>query len=167
MTENTYPFINHLIELNQRENRGALASLRRGLSEPPGMAFEMYRYVVPWLPNDAPRWREDAYFLTAALFASHPQAGGNGNMGSHFAGTRDKDGDDTAVERRFSNLLSAHREDLPVYLRQAVSYLRSKDQPINWHRLFTDIQNWGHPSGYVQKEWARAFWGKAGKEVEG
>lgn len=160
MTDKTYPFIDYLTDLAQREDRGALAALRRGLGHPPGTTFEMYPYVSPWLPNDAPRWREDAYFLTASLFALHPAAGGSGNMGSHFAGTRDKDSDNTAVERRFANLLAAHQEDLPVHMRQAVSYLRSKEMPINWHRLFTDIQQWGHPSGYVQKEWARAFWGK-------
>ncbi|MCB0108463.1 MAG: type I-E CRISPR-associated protein Cse2/CasB, partial [Caldilineaceae bacterium] len=57
-----------------------------------------------------------------------------------------------------------HREELPDYLRQAISYLRAKDVPVNWHRLFTDIQNWSHPSGYVQREWARAFWGKPGRD---
>lgn len=165
MQEKTYPFVEHLIAINQREDRGALAALRRGLGQPPGTAYEMYPYVVPWLPTDAPRWREDAYFLTAALFAFHPLAGGVGNMGTHFARTRDQTGDNTAIERRFSVLLSAHQEELPDYLRQAVSYLRSKDLPINWHRLFTDIQSWSHPSGYVQREWARAFWGRTGQET--
>lgn len=108
MQEKTSPFIEHLIELNQQEDRGAFAAVRRGLGKPPGTTFEMYPYIVPWLPNNAPSWREDAYFLTAALFASHPLAGGNGNMGAHFAGTCEKDGDNTAIERRFSNLLSAH-----------------------------------------------------------
>ena len=164
MQEKTYPFVEHLIAINQREDRGALAALRRGLGQPPGTSYEMYPYVVPWLPNDAPRWREDAYFLTAALFAFHPLAGGVGNVGTHFARARGQDGDNTAIERRFSVLLATHPEELPDHLRQAISYLRAKDIPVNWHKLFTDIQQWGHHTGFVQREWARAFWGRAGQE---
>lgn len=164
MTDQTYSFISYLSDLVQREDRGALAALRRGLGQPPGTAYEMYPYVVPWLPTDGPRWREDVYFLTAALFAFHSAAGGVGNMGTHFSRSRDQEGDNVAVERRFANLLAAHREELPDYLRQAISYLRAKDVPVNWHRLFTDIQNWSHPSGYVQREWARTFWGKPGRD---
>ena len=72
MTE-PHPFVSYLEGL--REDRGALASLRRGLGRPPGTVADMYRYVVRWLPDDAPRWREDAYYLIAALFAYHAVAG--------------------------------------------------------------------------------------------
>ena len=44
------PYITYLLSL--KENRGALAALRRGLGRPPGTAPEMYPYVVPWLPED-------------------------------------------------------------------------------------------------------------------
>lgn len=158
MQETSNPFINYLEALQQREDRGALAALRRGLGQPPGTVYSMFPYVVPWLPNDAPRSYEDGYFLVASLFAYHPQSGGAGNMGDHFARTRDPQGDNTAIERRFTALLAAHREDLPTYLRQAVGFLRTKEIPINWHRLFRHIQHWDHPSGYVQREWARSFW---------
>jgi CRISPR system Cascade subunit CasB len=161
MTE-THPFITFLEGL--REDRGALAALRRGLGQPPGTVADMYRYVVPWLPADAPAARENAYYLVAALFAYHPAAGGSGNMGRHFARTRDPQGDDTAIERRFTALLAAHPDDLVFFLRQAVSFLKSKDVPVNWHQLLSDVIAWGHPDCYVQKEWARAFWGRAGEK---
>jgi len=160
MTEN-HPFITRLENL--RDNRGALAALRRGLGQPPGTVADMYRYVVPWLPDDAPLWRERAYYLVAALFAYHPDAGGAGNMGDHFACTRSHD--DTAVERRFTALLAAHPDDLPYYLRQAVSFLKSKETPINWNQLLSDVMAWGHPDRYVQKSWARAFWGRPAKDT--
>jgi CRISPR type I-E-associated protein CasB/Cse2 len=64
------PFITYLESL--REDRGALAALRRGLGQPPGTAREMYPYVVRWLPAEASAQREAAYFLVAALFAYHP-----------------------------------------------------------------------------------------------
>jgi CRISPR system Cascade subunit CasB len=158
MEEREHPFVNYLE--SKRDDRGALAALRRGLGQPPGTVADMYRYVVPWLPDDAPRWREDAYYLVAALFAYHPVAGGTGNVGDHFARTRDPQTESPAVERRFTALLSAHPDDLDSYLRQAVSFLKSKDVPVNWHQLLVDVMAWGHPERYVQQQWARAFWGR-------
>jgi len=153
-----HPFIEYLEGL--RDDRGALAALRRGLGQPPGTVADMYRYVVPWLPDDAPSWREAAHYLIAALFAYHPDAGGTGNMGRHFARTRDPQGDNTAIERRFTVLLAAHPDDLDTYLRQAVSFLRSKEVPVDWNQLLTDVQAWGRPDRRVQRRWARAFWGR-------
>jgi len=156
----TYPFITYLEK--RREDRAMLAALRRGLGRPPGTAPEMYRYVVPWLGDDTPRWREDAYYLVAALFAYHPKEGGQGNLGRSFARARVPQGDNTAIERRFTALLSAHPDDLDVYLRQAISFLKSKETPVDWHQLLSDVMAWGHPDyrERVQKAWARAFWGR-------
>ncbi len=159
MERETHPFVEFLEGL--RDDRGALAALRRGLGQPPGTVADMYRYVVPWLPEDAKPWREAAYYQIAALFAFHPAAGGLGNMGNHFARARDPQGDDIAIERRFTALLAAHRDDLDGYLRQAISFLRSKEVPVNWHQLFYDLQRWGYDGRPVQQEWARAFWGRA------
>jgi CRISPR system Cascade subunit CasB len=163
MEENEHSFVTYLE--NKRDDRAALAALRRGLGRPPGTVPDMYRYVVPWLPDEAPPWREDAYYLIAALFAYHPKEGGRGNMGNHFARTRDPQGDNTAIERRFTTLLAAHPDDLDDYLRQAVSFLKSEEVPINWHQLLSDVMAWGHPERYVQQRWARGFWGRAA-EVE-
>ena len=158
MQTNTYPFISYLESL--REDRGALAALRRGLGQPPGEAREMYPYVVRWLPAEASAQREAAYYLVAALFAYHPDPGGSGNLGQAFRRTLDPNGDNTAIERRFTALLTAHPDDLPFYLRQAISFLKSKEVPVDWHQLFADVLAWGHPAGCVQKKWARAFWGR-------
>ncbi len=163
MTEKTYPFVEYLETL--RDDRGALAALRRGLGQPPGTVADMYRYVVPWLADDTPPWREATYYLVAALFSYHPAAGGHGNMGRHFARAHDPQGDNTAIERRFTALLAAHPEDLGFYLRQAIGFLRSKEVPVDWHQLLTDVLAWGHPDRYVQQQWARAFWGRPTRET--
>lgn len=160
----THPFVTYLEGL--RDNRAALAALRRGLGQSPGTVADMYRYVVPWLADDAPPWRETAYYLIAALFAYHPDPGGVGNVGRHFARTRAPQGDNTAIERRFTALLAAHPDDLNFYLRQAVSFLKSKEVPINWHQLLSDVLGWGHPDRYVQQQWARAFWGRPTEESQ-
>lgn len=152
------PFISYLEAL--RDSRAALAHLRRGLGQPPGTVADMYRYVVPWLGEESPPWREEAYYLVAALFAYHPAAGGRGNMGDHFRRVREPQGEESATDRRFNALLAAHPDDLDTYLRQAVGYLRSKETPVNWHQLLADVMAWGHPDKYVQRAWARAYWGR-------
>jgi CRISPR type I-E-associated protein CasB/Cse2 len=158
------PFITYLEGL--REDRGALAALRRGLGQPPGDAREMYPYVVRWLPAEASAPREAAYFLVAALFAYHSGPDGSGNLGQAFRRTLDPNDDNTAIERRFIALLTAHPDDLPFYLRQAISFLKSKEVPVDWHQLFADELAWGHPAGSVQKQWARAFWGRPTNEEQ-
>lgn len=146
-------FIEHLEKLRDQENRGALATLRRGLGYPPGTAPEMYSYVVPWVPQY--RSAEDAAFLVAALFALHPQPGGQGTLGAAFARITESN---DSIEQRFVALLNCHRDDLPHHLRQAVSLLRSKDVPVDWKRLLLDVLGWDHDDRYVQRNWARDFW---------
>lgn len=152
------PFVTYLESL--REDRAALAHLRRGLGRPLGTVVDMFPYVARWVPPDAPRALEDSYYLIAALFALHPDAGGTGNVGDHFRRVvREDEQSATAVERRFTALLAAHPNDLDFYLRQAVSYLRSKEVPVNWHQLCADVRWWAHPEHRVQRRWARSFWG--------
>jgi len=135
-------------------DRGKLATLRRGLQDP----VEAYAIILPYLPAEISNRELDTYALLAALFASHPSAGYTGNMGHHM---RRACGDAVeATERRFVNLLRAEAADLPMLLRQAVSYIRSKDNVfINWEQLRKDLLAWEHPERYVQKSWARGFWG--------
>jgi CRISPR system Cascade subunit CasB len=156
------PFVTYLQSL--REDRGALAALRRGLGQPPGTEREMYRYVVPWLPSEPRPQQESVHYLVAALFGYHPQGGGAGNLGRAFARTVAAGDNTTAVERRFTALLTAHVEDLPFYLRQAISFLKSKEVPVDWHQLFTDLMAWDHPDRYVQQQWARGFWARRREE---
>lgn len=152
------PFVRYLCSLAEAGERGALAALRRGLGRPPGTAVEMFRYVEPWLPAGCSRAQEAAYYLIASLFALHPIAAPSGNMGNHLLQAAVSGGED-ALERRFTALLAAHSDDLPHYLRQAISFLKSKEIPVNWEQLLRDVLNWDHPERFVQKNWARAFWG--------
>ncbi len=158
MTEPS-PFVAYLESL--RDNRSALAQLRRGLGRPPGTVPDTYPYVVPWLPPGTRRWHEDAYYLLASLFAYHPAAGGTGNMGNHFRLCLRDAQDATAIERRFMALLAAHPDDLPFFLRQAVSFLCAKEVPVAWNQLLIDLLRWSHPDRYVQRNWAHAFWAGA------
>lgn len=156
----THPFIARLQDLVERQERGALAALRRGLGQQPGTVAEMYRYVEPFLPQVRSGAQEAAYYLVASLFALHPKSSSAGNFGAHMAQTRSENGED-ALERRFTALLAAHPDDLPDVLRQSVSFLKSKEIPVNWNQLFWDLQNWDDEDRRVQKKWASAFWGRS------
>src|SRR5690606_39576463 len=46
-------FIASLEALADRQDRGALAALRRGLGNKPGEVADVYPYVLPWLPSTA------------------------------------------------------------------------------------------------------------------
>lgn len=157
-------FIEALEGLAAREDRAALAALRRGLGRPPGEAAEPYPYVVPWIPADVPPWVEEAYFLVAALFALHPMSwrddGASNaptNLGASFARLRAAE-QGGGAERRFVALLDSHPDDLPHHLRHAISLLRSREIPVDWARLLHDVQRWNRPGRQVQRAWARAFW---------
>jgi len=163
MKTREHNFITYLETLT--EDRGALASLRRGLGQPPGTVPEMFRYVVPMLPKDAypGSWIERTYYLVSALYALHPANVSEGNLGHHFAANLDPDPErNSAIERRFMALLTAHPDDLHIYLRQSISFLKSKEEKgrVNWHQLMWDVMYLGNPDSAtrVQKQWANAFW---------
>ncbi len=158
-----HSFVTYLESL--KEDRGALAALRRGLGQPPGSAPSMYPYVVPRLPASAypGSWQEQTYYLIAALFALHPVGTAEGNLGNHFARLRDPNAENNdALERRFTAILTADPADMHIYLRQAISFLKSHEEtPVNWHRLMWDLLRMGNPEKLadVRQFWARAFWG--------
>lgn len=159
-----HSFITYLGSLAQREDRRALAALRRGLGQRPGSTPAMFPYIVPWL-REVSRRHEAAFYTVASLFAYHPKQTNKDNMGTHLAMAKET-GREEALERRFVALLSAHADDLPAILRQTISLLASKDIPVNWTRLFQDMRSWDHPDygDEVRKRWATAFWRTSGEK---
>ena len=74
-------FVAHLEKLHAADDRAALARLRRGLGKDSGTVAEMHPLVMPWLPTNLSVRQEDAFYLVAALYATHPEPGGKGNFG--------------------------------------------------------------------------------------
>lgn len=145
-------FIGHLKALRAKDDRAALAALRRGLGKSATDA-EFLRQVVPWSP-DRPIDGVNPFYLVGALFALHPEAGGRGNLGAVFRRLEANE----SRERRFVALLNSRLEDLPHRLRQAVSLARSKNQAIDYERLLRDLLRWEREDRQIQHRWARAFW---------
>lgn len=154
-------FVGYLQSLAGRDDRAALAALRRGLGKGPGEAGEMFRYVVPWT-GELRGWREEVYYLVASLFALHPEnwqggVDGESNLGASLAMAARKGGE-TGVERRFVAMLNSDRDSLPDHLRHAVAFCKSAEIPIDWGKLLRQLPHWDAEGRSVQRDWARAFW---------
>src|SRR5438270_8889911 len=96
-------FINALEGLIKKDDRAALAALRRGLGKQPGAAMEMHRYVVPHLYGV---YDEKPYFIVAALIGLYPIASWSSstnrqdnNLGASLSFLKKESGD--SLERRF------------------------------------------------------------------
>lgn len=156
-------FIKHLEALSQRNDRRALAELRRGLGHKPGTVAEAYRHIVPWLPQNCDDWKEKPYYLVATLFSMHPQSGGAGiSLGEALRRVKAETKSES-IEARFVALLNAHPEDVAEHLRHAISLIRSKNIPIDWGLLLRDLRHFRNESAWIQKQWAKDFWAQEDK----
>lgn len=166
----THDLIRELERLRERDDRTTLASLRRGMGQPPGTVLETTRVVDHMLDEDDPDWVRDTLYIIGPLFAHHPLSEtGNrwkSNMGSHFRGLfADNEDPPPNVERRFMALLASEPDDLPDGLRQAITLLKAKDVPVNWRNLFDDVQQWldRRSEGEAKRQdirlrWSQRFW---------
>ncbi|MCW5961309.1 MAG: type I-E CRISPR-associated protein Cse2/CasB [Pyrinomonadaceae bacterium] len=162
-------FVGRLEKYVKDEDRAALAHLRRGLGKDAWTATEMFPYVAGWTANLSRR-DENAYFLVASLVGLYPTYSWKptekikfNNLGKSLSFLSEDSG---SIEKRFTALLNADDEDLSEHLRQIVSLLKSKEAPINWHQLLRDIKNWSHENRFVQRSWAKGFWGNLEENKE-
>jgi len=152
-------FISFLEELANRDDRGALAALRRGLQYDPGTCTDMYPYIIPWLQKVKSKWNRDLHYLIASLFAYHPSTSTIGNMGDVFLQISHSSGENNSLEQRFTTMLRSNPEDLAIHIRQSISLAKSKNVPVNWHELFYDLKRWPYESSFPPYEkWANSFW---------
>ncbi|MFV0387293.1 MAG: type I-E CRISPR-associated protein Cse2/CasB [Pyrinomonadaceae bacterium] len=154
-------FIAYLESLVKRDDRAALAHLRRGLGKKTGTAMEMFPYISGWTINLS-RNHDDAYFLVASLIGLYPTLSWKkednlNNLGRSMSFLKT---DSESTEKRFTALLNANEEDLANHLQQIVGLLKSKDAPINWLLLLKHIKSWRHEDKFVQRNWAKGFWEK-------
>ena len=162
------PLVNRLIELAKKQDRGALAALRSGLGKPPGAAPRMLPIVAPFLSSDeGPATR--AAFITAALFATHPEHAPIGSLGASLWRATKRESNpngkhgEAGVERRFAAALDAPSEDLPRHLEGIVSLCESAGVPVDWHQFYRHVRGLlgtnEHYQISIRTRWARDFWG--------
>lgn len=152
-------FINKLVDLEQRNNRYALAELRRASSDPDSN-FLMLKVIGSYLPFNISQRDFNLYKQLACLFSIHKNHTDTEyfNFGSSCKILwKSLDTGKDSFENRFSALLNAHQDDLYRYLLPIIGQL--KDIPVNYELLLDDIKRWGHPNKFIQKSWAIKFWG--------
>lgn len=150
-------FVDFLYVLNEKEDRGALSSLRKGLGKKPGTEPSMYKYVIPFIPNKAMKWEEDVYYIIASMFAMYPSKGGENNMGHVFRKLYELS-ESESIEGRFIALLRANKDEVPTHLRHAIALSKSKEIPIDWNQLFKDLKKWNWENRTTQMKWANSYW---------
>lgn len=150
-----HPLVGYLIELASREDRRALAMLRRSLA--PGCEAYAYPVVARFFPEDRRPALERAMLTVAGLFATHPEQG-HASLGSALRRLADKKGSGS-IEGRFLALLDARSEDVGPHLRQLVSLLASEGYALDWHDLLRALKNWDFEDNRARRQWAKDFWG--------
>lgn len=155
-----------LVDRIEALGNGELAELRRGcgarIADRPRLLW--FAGLVRGSLN------EEAAFLSATLLAQYStltiRAGrhrGEGDFGQTWRRAIGPNPSDS-LRRRFLLLLDCALQpdgsgDLPFRLRQMVRFAASKEVGIDWPQLMRDLRNWSHPEKFVQKRWARSFYG--------
>lgn len=165
--ENYIAFLEKLVS-----DKAAMANLRRGLGKPVGTAFEMDRYILPFIAENTYKHKEKAYYIVSSLFAFWHQGkdkaeNSTGNLGYSLKilvdkEVKEKKSNKEDVQKRIEKylvaILNANSEDLSEHLRRIISLLKANDVSVNWTQLLLDIQNWNADDRKVQHNWSKGFW---------
>lgn len=151
----------HFLYVN-KEDRGVMADLRRGLSET--TQNRAWPHISQFC--DLRNKRERAVVqLIAAGFAIHGSSSSeNANFGSVMRriAMGEGKGDEglKTFESRFRRLLSAsNAEELCDFLPGIIRTAETKGITVNFSRLYKDILYW---SNDIKVNWAASFWTKGG-----
>jgi CRISPR type I-E-associated protein CasB/Cse2 len=99
------------------------------------------------------------HYLTASLFAYHPDNTNDGDFGDTFRKIFLKRGSNKSLEQSFVALLKSNPEDFPFHMRRAIAIAKSENIPVNWNVLFFDMKRWPYDSKFPPYEkWAQSFW---------
>ena len=153
-------FIGHLEQLEQQDDRGALATLRRSLVDP-GNNFSAFPIIGSFFPPDIKPWELERLLVVAGLYAIHQSNMADGKSLGHSLRrlrTAVTDQDHHSLDLLVSALLNAEEEDLSIRLRHVVSRLASKDIAIDYAQLLRDVRAWSNSRRYVQRKWAHDYW---------
>jgi len=158
-------FLAGLQQFVQRDDRAALADLRRGFS--PGTEYRAWPYIVDVCDLRDDRQRQ-IWLTIAAGFATHkgtdPEAGNIGSTLRKLAKGQPGKSEEEALksfDARFRRLLTCDDTiELCERLRGVIRAAERKGITINYERLFWDLQKWHKPDAKVKICWAQSYWGQ-------
>ncbi len=137
-----------------KADRGALANLRRGLSE------ATRHYAWPVLARLGFAVDDEAAVWVAALYAEHPKhSGRERSLGATWRQVYRKRkpgrGDEMdSYQMRFRRLISCDRRELPEHLLAVIRLAANEGIPVNYDWLYEDLTRW---SEQVKLTWAADF----------
>lgn len=147
--------VTRLEQWHQRQDRGVLARLRRGLSETTRQ--EAWAVLGPYFGPMA--IGHPVYETVAGCFALHPIVsapgiGGFGEMMREVMGDKMREGKE--LHTRFRRLLAcSNRNEICMHVRHAIRLAKSKEVKVNYRKLFEDLWWWNERT---KIEWAKAYW---------
>jgi CRISPR system Cascade subunit CasB len=151
-----------------KDNRGALAALRRSMAFAPGTHAPAMPFVEPFVAQDGTHEAQrTALYVAAGLFAANPRHLSGQSFAGALAEARLRRKSES-IEQRFIALLGADAEGLPVHLRHAGSLLATEELGFDVARLAADLRWWLDPwrdteRDRVRQQWARDFYGALAK----
>ncbi|RMX15406.1 type I-E CRISPR-associated protein Cse2/CasB [Vandammella animalimorsus] len=176
MNEHARTFIAYLQTLQEKQDLGALAELRRSLAFEPGSYPRAFPYVERFVAKDMHESdaRRLALYVVAGLFAVHPQAAGHSFAAAfgRLAQLRKASTEheySRSIERRFIALLEADADTLHTHLRHAISLLKASEIGLDYARLLDDAALWMNHRidvSRLRQRWARDFYRAAQAQAE-
>ena len=149
--------VGQLEQWHERQDRGVLARLQRGLSETTRQ--EAWTVLGPYfgpMAVDNP-----VYETVAGCFALHPivRAPNIGNFGETLSKVMgDKMREEKETHTRFRRLLAcADCDEICEHVRHAIRLAKSPERKVsvNYRQLFVDLWWW---NDYTKIAWAKAYW---------
>jgi CRISPR system Cascade subunit CasB len=137
---------------------GGKARLKRSAGKRLDEAQRSLGLFYSLLPRSGiPARQEPAYWLIATLYplADTTSTGSFGAALHRARSAKYRRG----LDRRVEALLDSDEAQLAYRLGQIVRFLHSDRVPINWQSLLQDLLYWDHPNRFVQKQWARDYFG--------
>lgn len=174
-SDNTSPitrFINNLKALDAGEGARFKRNAGKTLAESHNVLGLFYHTALKGV--HIPEYQEETYFLVATLFPfekkfqGEPQPFAQAMRTVRLRQLKKRVSKNTsqklALDTRMERLLDADRQQLPYYLRREVQFVTNEGQRLNWKALLRDLLGWNASTRYVQKQWARMYFGSPAPE---
>ena len=152
-------FVDYLGELVKKDDRATLARLRHSLAFPPGQYTQVFGFMERFT-SSLYGWDREAYYLTAGLFATHPDQTEDEaeTLGATFRRVYYERSESESIAKRFLALIDADPEQMPERLRHAINLIRSHALSVNYDLLLLHLKAWQSENHWVQQRWARDFY---------
>ncbi len=160
-------FLDRLTKLSP----GDLAILKRNAGATIGESRGALGLFYKILPSGEKVKRDEEIFFLVCTLKGLNKYSLSGNFGTTMR--RLKQAQKTtseSIDRRMKLLLDCQFDALSNgrngggalahRLRQYVKLAASKEIGVDWKQLLRDLRRWSHPQRFIQKQWARSFFGE-------